>query len=135
MNFTFTSIKHHFFCQVKNEGYDGREASQDAVDEEPSQWNLPGSLLYSVTIITTIGRNFVFYVSKFSPFIFRLRSHRPQDHVGADRHYGVRRVRAADLHALAEQCRHAARPDIHIPLCEHLLLCLPAGKTEQRWVI
>lgn len=25
------------------------------MDEEPSQWNLPGSLLYSVTIITTIG--------------------------------------------------------------------------------
>ena len=40
--------------QVKNEGYDGREASKDD-DMEPSQWNLPGSLLYSVTIITTIG--------------------------------------------------------------------------------
>ena len=43
------------FCQVKNEGYDGREANVDSQDEEPSQWNLPGSLLYSVTIITTIG--------------------------------------------------------------------------------
>ena len=39
---------------MKNEGYDGREASKDD-DMEPSQWNLPGSLLYSVTIITTIG--------------------------------------------------------------------------------
>ena len=41
--------------QVKNEGYDGREAGPDSHNEEPSQWNLPGSLLYSVTIITTIG--------------------------------------------------------------------------------
>ena len=39
---------------MKNEGYDGREASKDD-DMEPAQWNLPGSLLYSVTIITTIG--------------------------------------------------------------------------------
>ena len=52
----YALVKIRFSCQVKNEGYDGREASQDAVDEEPSQWNLPGSLLYSVTIITTIGK-------------------------------------------------------------------------------
>ena len=41
--------------QVKNEGYDGREAGPDTVEEEPSQWSVSGSLLYSVTIITTIG--------------------------------------------------------------------------------
>ena len=56
MKFKYAMVKLIFFCQVKNEGYDGREASQDAVDEEPSQWNMPGSLLYSVTIITTIGK-------------------------------------------------------------------------------
>ena len=55
---------------------------------------------------------------------FRLWSHRPQDHVGPDRHHGVRRVRAAHLHALAEQCGHTAGPDIHIPLRKRLLLCL-----------
>ena len=65
---------------------------------------------------------------------FRLRSHRTQDHVGPDRHHGVRRVRAAHLHALAEQCGHSAGPDIHIPVRQHLLLCLPPGQAEQRCV-
>ena len=43
--------------QVKNEGYDGKEANVgDDVEDEPSQWSISGALLYSVTIITTIGK-------------------------------------------------------------------------------
>jgi len=41
--------------KVKNEGYDGREANVGDVVDEPSQWSISGALLYSVTIITTIG--------------------------------------------------------------------------------
>ena len=43
------------YGQVKTEGYDGKEAVEGDVDQEPSQWSLSSSLLYSVTIITTIG--------------------------------------------------------------------------------
>ena len=39
--------------KVKNEGYDGKEGNDTETD---SQWNFSGSLLYSVTIITTIGK-------------------------------------------------------------------------------
>ena len=35
--------------KVKAEGYDGQSG------EESTQWNFSGALLYSVTIITTIG--------------------------------------------------------------------------------
>ena len=41
--------------QVKTDGYDGKEAVEGDVVQEPSQWSLSGALLYSVTIITTIG--------------------------------------------------------------------------------
>ncbi len=37
--------------QAKTKGYDGKE-----VNATDTQWNFPGSLLYSVTVITTIGR-------------------------------------------------------------------------------
>ena len=43
------------FDQVKTDGYDGKEAVEGDVVQEPSQWSLSGALLYSVTIITTIG--------------------------------------------------------------------------------
>ena len=42
--------------QVKTDGYDGKEAVEGDVVQEPSQWSLSGALLYSVTIITTIGK-------------------------------------------------------------------------------
>ena len=43
---------------MKTEGYDGKEASADEdVVDEPSQWSISGSLLFSVTVITTIGRH------------------------------------------------------------------------------
>ena len=46
----------YLFSQVKTEGYDGKEANVgDDVEDEPSQWSISGALLYSVTIITTIG--------------------------------------------------------------------------------
>ena len=37
--------------KAKSEGYDGTEGNK--TDEV--QWDFPGSLLYSVTVITTIG--------------------------------------------------------------------------------
>ena len=55
----FQSEFHSFnlFSKVKTEGYDGREASADEdVVDEPSQWSISGSLLFSVTVITTIGK-------------------------------------------------------------------------------
>jgi hypothetical protein len=41
--------------QVKTDGYDGKEAVVGDEEQKPSQWSLSGALLYSVTIITTIG--------------------------------------------------------------------------------
>lgn len=38
--------------KVKSEGYDGG----DSEDEASVQWNFSGALLYSVTVITTIGK-------------------------------------------------------------------------------
>ena len=37
--------------QVKSENYDGSVHKED----EPTQWSLTGSLMYCVTIVTTIG--------------------------------------------------------------------------------
>jgi hypothetical protein len=36
---------------TKVEGYDGKE-----VDDAERQWSVSGSLLYSITVITTIGQ-------------------------------------------------------------------------------
>jgi hypothetical protein len=38
---------------VKTQGYDGTHSTSDT-----TQWSFSGSLLYSVTVITTIGRIF-----------------------------------------------------------------------------
>ena len=65
--------------------------------------------------------------------VSRLRPHRPQDDVGADRHDGLRGVRAADLHAVAQQRGHAPRADLHLPLRQRLLLHLQAGQEEERF--
>ena len=49
----------YLLFQVKEEGYDGKEASvgdDGEPEDEPSQWSISGALLYSVTIITTIGK-------------------------------------------------------------------------------
>ena len=58
------AIKYHIITviliQVKSEGYDGN----DSQNESASQWNFSGALLYSVTIITTIGKyNFIYVQS------------------------------------------------------------------------
>ena len=39
---------------AKTEGYDGGDSSDDSA----KQWDFPGALLYSVTVITTIGRKY-----------------------------------------------------------------------------
>ena len=39
--------------KVKAEGYDGRDGEEA---DTSTQWNFSGALLYSVTIITTIGK-------------------------------------------------------------------------------
>jgi len=47
-------IKPEKLClKVKSEGYDGNDNEEL---NSPSQWNFSGALLYSVTIITTIGK-------------------------------------------------------------------------------
>ena len=43
---------------MKSEGYDGN----DSQNESASQWNFSGALLYSVTIITTIGKYIFIYL-------------------------------------------------------------------------
>lgn len=45
----FESIVIH---KAKSEGYDGG----DSQDNDTVQWNFSGALLYSVTVITTIGK-------------------------------------------------------------------------------
>lgn len=40
------------FLAVKNNGWDGKEKSEN----ETKQWSFAGSLLYAVTVITTIGK-------------------------------------------------------------------------------
>jgi len=40
---------------VKTEGYDGKDSDEEGIQ---SQWNFSGALLYSVTIITTIGQQY-----------------------------------------------------------------------------
>lgn len=44
----YTQIVHN---AVKKRGWDGN------FDEETQQWSFPGALLYSITVITTIGKN------------------------------------------------------------------------------
>ena len=39
--------------KAKTEGYDG----SDSGDDSSVQWNFSGALLYSVTVITTIGKS------------------------------------------------------------------------------
>ena len=41
--------------KVKSDGYDGKEGNNT---DDDVQWNFSGSLLYSVTVITTIGKNY-----------------------------------------------------------------------------
>ena len=41
--------------QVKTEGYDGKDNVNLRGIQEPTTWSIPSALLYSVTIITTIG--------------------------------------------------------------------------------
>ena len=45
--------------KAKTEGYDGQEGTDEA-----SQWDFSGALLYSVTVITTIGKNFYIRISE-----------------------------------------------------------------------
>ena len=39
--------------KAKTEGYDGQESNDTG-----AQWDFPGALLYSVTVITTIGEKY-----------------------------------------------------------------------------
>ena len=41
--------------KAKTEGYDGQESN----DTGTAQWDFPGALLYSVTVITTIGEKYI----------------------------------------------------------------------------
>ena len=49
--------------KAKTDGYDGQEAT----DDTEYQWDFSGSLLYSVTVITTIGKqNISLIISSFA---------------------------------------------------------------------
>ena len=45
-----TEFESHVVKATKEEGYDGKE-----VDDAERQWSVSGALLYSITVITTIG--------------------------------------------------------------------------------
>ena len=46
--------------KAKTDGYDGQEAT----DDTEYQWDFSGSLLYSVTVITTIGKQNISVISR-----------------------------------------------------------------------
>jgi len=48
-------FENHVVTATKLDGYDGKEAS-----DSERQWSFSGSLLYSITVITTIGKNSIY---------------------------------------------------------------------------
>lgn len=57
----FKDFQHEVFIAVKEKGWDGTEG----VSTTDLQWTFAGALLYSVTIITTIGENCAAYFGSF----------------------------------------------------------------------
>ncbi|XP_076363295.1 potassium channel subfamily K member 18-like [Tachypleus tridentatus] len=93
---------------VRNEGYDGRE-----LDALELQWSFPGALLYSITVITTIGYGnispktsfgkvlTVFYATVGIPLMFLCLLNAG--------HLFARIFKFGYFHVLCVQCRQRAR--------------------------
>ena len=57
----YAEFENHVVTATKLDGYDGKEAN-----DVERQWSFSGSLLYSITVITTIGK---FYYDRVGRFV------------------------------------------------------------------
>ena len=62
---------------------------------------------------------------------FRVWEHRPQDKVGSDSDHDLRHIRYAHLHHVGLQHGYPAGTDLHLRVCQHLLLRLQTRQEKE----